>query len=74
MNDKLSEHADAAAQRAAAATASLREQTSALADVDGFDPTTDLTAADALHPSSRPPHRRVWRPRTSGTSNRPHRT
>ncbi|WP_326707982.1 SMC family ATPase [Streptomyces sp. NBC_01474] len=50
LNDKLAEHADAAAQRAAAATASLREQTSALAEVDGFDPTTDLTAADALHP------------------------
>ncbi|MEW1926797.1 SMC family ATPase [Streptomyces sp. NPDC088360] len=50
LNDRLAEHADAAAQRAAAATANLREQTSALADVDGFDPTTDLTAADALHP------------------------
>ncbi|MFJ8955276.1 AAA family ATPase [Streptomyces sp. NPDC102381] len=50
LTGKLAERADTAAQRAATATASLREQTTALADIDGFDPAVDLAAADALHP------------------------
>ncbi|MEV6758276.1 AAA family ATPase [Streptomyces sp. NPDC051214] len=50
LTGKLTEYADAAAQRAADATARLREQRAALADVDGFDPNADLTAAEALHP------------------------
>ncbi|MGY3206266.1 AAA family ATPase [Streptomyces sp. TE5632] len=50
LDGRLAERADASAQRAAAATESLRGQTAKLADVDGFDPAADLTAADALHP------------------------
>ncbi|MFF7025950.1 AAA family ATPase [Streptomyces klenkii] len=50
VDSKLTERAVAAAQRAEAATANLREQTAALADVDGFDPTADLSTAAALRP------------------------
>ncbi|WP_019357607.1 AAA family ATPase [Streptomyces sp. AA1529] len=50
LHSRLATRADAAAQRAAAATASLRDHRTQLADVDGFDPAADLTAADALHP------------------------
>ncbi|TXS66110.1 SMC family ATPase [Streptomyces sp. me109] len=50
LDSQLAERADASAQRAAAAEASLRDQSAKLADIDGFDPAADLTVAGALHP------------------------
>ncbi|WP_405835117.1 AAA family ATPase [Streptomyces sp. NBC_01518] len=50
LGDKLAERAAAATERAAAAESRLGEHAAALADVDGFDATADLTAPQSLHP------------------------
>ncbi|MFG2432582.1 AAA family ATPase [Streptomyces sp. NPDC048590] len=50
LHTLLAAQVDAAAQRAVAATESLRDQTAQLVDVEGFDPAAALVAADALHP------------------------
>ncbi|MEU2916345.1 SbcC/MukB-like Walker B domain-containing protein [Streptomyces massasporeus] len=50
LGDKLTQHATAAADRAAATENSLGEYAAALVDVDGFDADADLTTPEALHP------------------------
>ncbi|MFE6050410.1 AAA family ATPase [Kitasatospora sp. NPDC056446] len=50
LSDKLTEHANTATDRVAAAQSSLDQHAHALADIEGFDPVADLTAPQALHP------------------------
>ncbi|MFD6985028.1 SbcC/MukB-like Walker B domain-containing protein, partial [Streptomyces sp. NPDC059956] len=50
LGDKLTERAAAATERAAAAESRLGEHAAALADVDGFDASADLTTPKSLHP------------------------
>ncbi|MFG2386388.1 hypothetical protein [Streptomyces avermitilis] len=49
LGDKLTERAAAATERAAAAESRFGEHAAALADVDGFDASADLTAPQSLH-------------------------
>ncbi|ASQ91811.1 SMC family ATPase [Streptomyces sp. 11-1-2] len=50
LGDKLTERAAAATEGAAAAESRLGEHAAALADIDGFDASADLTAPQSLHP------------------------
>ncbi|MFZ3494657.1 AAA family ATPase [Streptomyces sp. 5.8] len=50
LGDKLAERAAAATERAAAAESRLGKHAAALADVDGFDASADLTTPKSLHP------------------------
>ncbi|MEV8327678.1 SMC family ATPase [Kitasatospora sp. NPDC056731] len=50
LDGKLADRANTATDRAAAAQSSLDQHAHALADIEGFDPATDLTAPQALHP------------------------
>jgi exonuclease SbcC len=50
LGDKLTDRANAATDRVAAAQSSLDQHAHALADIEGFDPAADLTTPQALHP------------------------
>ncbi|MBV6701925.1 SMC family ATPase [Kitasatospora aureofaciens] len=50
LSDKLTERANTATDRVAAAQSSLDQHAHALADIEGFNPAADLTAPQALHP------------------------
>ncbi|WP_256096455.1 AAA family ATPase [Streptomyces sp. LUP30] len=50
LDDKLTERAAAATERAAAAESRLGKHAAALADIDGFEASADLTAPQSLHP------------------------